>query len=166
MRQEYKNDLGLLGSVMTLESATDSLPSSGVSKEHHLFKSFYDAASSSVDARLSKADFRYYSLANTSLSTPLLPPANQQPILFVSGCIPHALQTKYRVTVDRNAEWMPQTFETALGAEVYGNSAQPKYWLNIYFDDIYHYIHYFSEWHVITIIHELLSASDNSKCYC
>jgi amidase len=127
-----KNDLDLLESVIkTLQSATDSVPSSGVRKEYHLFKALYDAASSYIDAKLSKAAFGSCLLGNTSSSAAVLPPAYEQPVILAPRSNLHSSQTNARVTLDETAEWMPQSFETLVGTEVDQYGAQLGNWLHM-----------------------------------
>ncbi|KAG2027526.1 hypothetical protein GB937_001272 [Aspergillus fischeri] len=127
-----KNDLGLLESVIkTLQSATDSVPSSGVRKEYHLFKALYDAACSYIEARLSKANIGFRLWANTSSSAALLSPAHQQPVILTPMSNLQSSQTTARMSLDGTDEWMPQSFETPGGAEVDQYGAQLGNWLHM-----------------------------------
>jgi hypothetical protein len=127
-----KNDLDLLESVIkTLQSATDSVPSSGVRKEYRLFKALYDAACSYIEARLSKTDFGFRSLANASSSAAVLSPAHQQPVILTPTSNLQSSQTTTRMSLDEAAEWMPESFETPGGAEVDQYGAQLGNWLHM-----------------------------------
>jgi amidase len=127
-----KNDLDLLESVIkTLHSATDSIPSSGVRKEYGLFKALYDAACSYIEARLSKTDLRFRSLADVSSSAAMQSPAHQQPVIFTPTSTLQGSQTTARMSLDEVAEWMPQSFETPDGAEVDQYGAQLGNWLHM-----------------------------------
>ncbi|KAL4756136.1 fungal specific transcription factor domain-containing protein [Aspergillus foveolatus] len=127
-----KSNLDLLESVIkTLQSATDSVPSSGVRKEYHLFKALYDAACSYIEARLSKANLGLRLWANTSSSADLLSPAHQQPVILTPMSNLQSSQTTARMSLDGTAEWMPQSFETPGGAELDQYGAQLGNWLHM-----------------------------------
>lgn len=127
-----KNDLDLLESVIkTLQSATDSVPSSGVRKEYRLFKALYDAACRYIEARLTKTDFGFRSLANTSSSATMLSPTHQQPVILTPIPNLQSPQETTRMSLDEVAEWMPQSFETPGGAEVDQYGAQLGNWLHM-----------------------------------
>lgn len=127
-----RKDLDLLASVIeTLESATHSIPSSGVRKEYRLFKALYDAACSYIEARLSTVDFRIPSVANASSSSAILSPAHQQPVTLTPLSNLQSSQMNTRISLDEAAQWTLDSFEMPNEVEVDQYGAQLGNWLHM-----------------------------------
>ncbi|KAG5660817.1 hypothetical protein KAF25_002460 [Fusarium avenaceum] len=114
-----KNDLDLLESVIkTLESATHSIPSSGVRKEYRLFKALYDAASSYIEARLSTVSFQIHPSENASPPSAMLSTAHQQPVTLTTLSNLQSSHMNTRMSLDEAAQWTPDSFEMPNEVEV------------------------------------------------
>ncbi|KAL6915323.1 hypothetical protein FSST1_006818 [Fusarium sambucinum] len=127
-----KHDIDLLESVIeALKSATDSVPSSGVRKEYHLFKALYDAACSYIEARLSKAHLGFHTWANTSIPATVLSPANQQPVIMTPVSNLESSEAAAGLSMDGTAEWMSQSFDVPSAADFDQYGAQLGNWLHM-----------------------------------
>ncbi|KAH6950942.1 putative fungal-specific transcription factor [Fusarium avenaceum] len=129
---ESYNDLDLLESVIkTLESATHSIPSSGVRKEYRLFKALYDAAFSYIEARLSTVSFQIHPSENASPPSAMLSTAHQQPVTLTPLSNLQSSHMNTRMSLDEAAQWTPDSFEMPNEVEVDQYGAQLGNWLQM-----------------------------------
>ncbi|WZH39116.1 putative fungal-specific transcription factor [Fusarium acuminatum] len=117
--------------IKTLESATHSIPSSGVRKEYRLFKALYDAACSYIQARLSTVGFEIHPSEIASSPSAMLFTAHQQPVTLTPLSNLQGSQMSTRMSLDEAAQWTPDSFETPSEVDVDQYGAQLGNWLHM-----------------------------------